>query len=148
MDIHSTWETIELPLLHAIRLAEIEGREPDLPGFFEERAIPDARAASVIDRLREGDLITGTFYKTLGSVFPRFFADVRLTAAGARAVGMWPTADPAHAFIAALEAAIGQADSPESRSRLSKALDALAEVPAAVLTGILVQAGMKYGLTP
>jgi hypothetical protein len=61
---------------------------------------------------------------------------------------MWPSADPAQAFIAALEAAIGQADSQESKSRLSKALDALAEVPAAVLTGILVQASMKYGPTP
>ena len=45
-----------------------------------------SRAASIIDRLREGDLI----------------ADVRLTAGGARAVGMWPTADPAQAFIVAL----------------------------------------------
>ncbi len=56
--------------------------------------------------------------------YPVRAANLRLLPKGLRQAGLWPNADPATAFLAALEAAIRDEPDEQERSRLQRMLDA------------------------
>jgi hypothetical protein len=111
----STWDEVELPLLQEIGRAEIEDRPPEIFAFFEQRRIPPARAAAVIERLRADDLIDGVS-KALGPPRLRTMANVHLTADGARAAGMWPSGERYRIYRG-----VGGGDGPRRHGRASHA---------------------------
>jgi hypothetical protein len=148
VDAPSTWEKVEFPLLDEIRRAELEGREPEIFKFFEQRGIEQARAAVIVDRLKDDDLIDGTFIRAMSPRRLPPMAHVHLTPRGARAIGMWPSADQASAFLSALAAAVDEAEEPKAKSRLSAALGALKELPTSVLAQMIVESARRHGAIP
>jgi hypothetical protein len=63
--------------------------------------------------------------------------DIRLRERGRRAVGQWPSEDPAQALIQLLEERVALTEDPVERSRLEKVLGTVRDVGTSVLSGVL-----------
>ena len=122
MSAEETWETVELPILEAIRQAEING---------EDQFNNDDLAAAIgldrplIDRtllsLKEASppYITGVDAESEELCY---LLGIRLLERGRRAVRQWPSENAADQFLELVERRANETQDPEERSRLRQLL--------------------------
>ena len=130
-----TWSTIELPILEALRAAEIDGVDP---GATVRAAVPDdvSNYREVVADLIGAGYVDGQV-KRGGDNQIHALLIRRLKERGRRAIGQWPD-DPTDAFIIAIERRIEQTDDEEERTRLRNFLKAAGDVGKGALGSAIV----------
>lgn len=129
MAIADAWFPRDLPVLEALATAE-QGSGP----FDAERVANDAglsalEVALAVDALELGGYVTGNIVRSPFVLGAHVTGLVRLTAAGRRVVGQWPTAESlAERLVQGLEAAAESEPDPVKRGRLKALAVAIATV--------------------
>jgi hypothetical protein len=134
-----TWETQEQPILEAVRAGEQSGELLDSADAGYAAGLDETASGWAVQALAEGGFLTGT-KSSSGAVPYVGFINLRLTPVGRRQVGQWP-ADPAQAFLAALDRRIAAETDDEKRSHLQRARTFLGSLATDVLAEIAVAAG-------
>jgi len=120
-----TWETVALPILRWV--SEHEGGATVTVGELAESLDVSPNAVlNELTRLIADDYLDGQLRTYLG-VGPEGFRlyPYHLRAAGARAVGMWPSGDAGDVLLQVLQAAEASEVDPDRKSRLAKAVEAV-----------------------
>ena len=136
-----TWNERELPILEAIAALEEELiRRHDLTDdLLQERTGLDGRTVErALRSLEYAGYLTGTDASSMSGFG---MMSIELRGPGRRAIGQWPSTDPADAFVRALDRMLATEADPDERSRLQRLRDAAADVTKQVLSGALVVAG-------
>lgn len=131
-----TWEGLEQPILEAVAALEDEKPRVHLRDVVERTGLPAERVKIGVGRLLQTDLLTANVLPGDGDAL-NHVAGLRLLPRGRQAVGQWPSADPAEAFLQVLAQRIATEDDPEERGRMQRWLDSARQVGAGVTTGVV-----------
>lgn len=136
-----TWESRELPILEALAALEEESsstfpnvNDDDLGG----RAGIDGPAfARSMRSLADAGYLRGSDASDMAAWG---MISIELLSRGRRAIGQWPSEDPADAFLRALDRAIAVESDDDKRSILERLRENAAEIGRSVLSGLIVVA--------
>ena len=131
-----TWDELEQPILEAVAELEDELARVHLRDVVARSGLPAERVKIGVGRLLPTDLIEGNVLPGDGDRL-NHVAGLRLLPRGRQAVGQWPSADPAEAFLELLTQRIATEDDPEDRGRLEKLRDSAGQVGKGVATSVL-----------
>ena len=130
-----SWEDLEQPILEAVAALEDEIDDVGLAALVERTGLSLDEVRIGTRRLFDSDLLTGLDATAANGVFQAF--SLRLLPRGRQAVGQWPSADPAEAFLQTLAQRIAVEEDPEERGRLQRWLDSGRQVGTGVATGVV-----------
>ncbi|HEX2273696.1 MAG TPA: hypothetical protein VHG90_07480 [Acidimicrobiales bacterium] len=143
------WYSRALPILEAVATVEGTDEAKILPMAALGHRIdetPDGVLVEV-ERLLESGYLAGELKRPFaGDDYLQF---ARLGAAGARAVGAWPSTDPYEALLVLLERRVAEAPDEETRSKWRRVRDTIrslgGDVGSNLIAGVLIELG-KAGL--
>lgn len=136
-----TWESRELLLLDAVGQAQEHGVDASKAAKSVLPDLDDIVYRETLAALVDGGYLNGFIKRAAGGQIAVARIN-RLTPAGRRAVGQWPSDDPAAELLAVLQARIDATKDPDEKSRLERLRDAASGVGMSVLT-VLITAAAK-----
>lgn len=142
------WYSRALPILRTIRLLEDDDvRDIGVAELAKRTDLTPGAVQRELRRLMDEDYILAEYDDGGYTRDPAnaMLLEFQLSAAGARAVGTYPSRDPYEALVAILERRIAESPDEETRSRLRKLLDGVkrltGEVGTNVVANVLVELG-------
>jgi len=129
-----TLETIERPILEAVRAAEIESRDFEPSGLGLDPSVYVTAARSLI----EDGFIDGRVTVSGSGIVVSLMVD-RLSGKGRRAIQQWPGDDAFEELVAIIRDRIAREDDPGLKRKLQHLLDSLQDVNKVVAAGMIVQ---------
>lgn len=144
-----TWYSLALPILEAIR--DLEGSDESYAltiGSLADRTGLEPRQIAVeVERLIDGGFLSAKLAKPMagGDVRPWHVNNVRLSPAGARVVGLWPSDNPYEALLAVLERRVAEAPDEETRSKWRKVRDTIGGLGRDVGTNLIANVLLELG---
>jgi hypothetical protein len=136
--MRETWSSEELPVLVAIRQAELDGSvNCTVDDLLGRDGVDRASLPFLLDRLHEAGFIVAN---RIGSafVYPPYFDRIRLTGSGREAIGQWPSPhDPFNDLVDSIRGQIEAETNPEAKRKLQRFLDAMTDVGSGVISSIL-----------
>lgn len=136
-----TWGEREQPVLEAI--AVLEDQLPRRHDLADDRVAVEAGLDhhTCLRTLR--NLIRAGYVRATdaGGLSGDAFMGIELEERGRRAIGQWPSTEPADAFVRALDGMLAVETNPDERGRLQRLRDAAADVAKQALAGAVVVAG-------
>jgi hypothetical protein len=138
----ATWLSQELPILEAIRRAEISGDNVDSAAAAAVPGLPRERYMTIIESLNDASYLEARILPGDNQIMSVHV--LRLMERGRRAVGQWPSEDVFEAFLELLKNRIEETDNDVEKGRLRRALESMTaigrQVGTAVLTDLARQA--------
>lgn len=136
-----SWATVELPILRAVREAELAASDV---GGAARRAVSDLPARvfeEAIYSLHEDGYLESAI-TSIGN--GRVMVHVRrLLPRGRRAIGQWPSGDLSDLWVDELYRRIEEEPDEEEKGRLRRLADVAGEVSKDVLTGVLTNVATR-----
>lgn len=136
------WATIALPILQHVAAVEGVQDQVTVEELSEATGASPQAIEVEVDRLREEGLLGGgefAKFMTGGDPSPYVLMLPRLTGAGCRVVGTWPSESFGDALLEMLSQAAEEAE-PEQSSKFHKVLGAIKEVGVSVFTEVAASA--------
>ena len=134
--VDSTWTTRELPILEAVIAAQERGDDVnaaartavDIDGKLYGEVVDSLRLDGYLDAIVQRNGAHRIFAAVIQGPLPR----------ARRAVGQWPSEDAGTELVRVLEDRMADA-TPEERSKLERARDALQSLGGKLLTSIAIE---------
>ena len=143
-----TWNSVAIPLLEHIATHEPEYSESTgAVSVAELAAVTGLEATAIaleLRRLFDGGYLDGR-YERESPAEESWLMIPTLSERGARAVGRWPSNDPAEAMLTIIERRLEAAGTPEERTFWRKIKDGFAGVPANLVGSLAVEVGKVVG---
>jgi hypothetical protein len=139
LPVTPTWDVEEMPVLLAIRQAELEGKVPcGLEDLLGRDGVSRDTLPLIVDRLYRGGFVEARTHVTSPVVHPPMYDGLQLSALARSTIGQWPSAvDDSRALLAVILQLLGTEPNPDKKRKLQRLFDAASDIPADVISSVI-----------